>query len=211
MSNILNQKIVLTLNSVWQVLGITTPKQALTSMFSTIDGENMSAKALRVEYEEIEPGVYNFDKPILLEPLSWDQWSKLPIRPFDNIIHTSKYSYRIPTILIAHNFSKTIMRNIKPTKKAIFERDNYTCQYTGIKLNPSKLNIDHIRAVSKNGDNDWTNLVTCSKEINSKKGAKSIEEAGLKLIRKPKKPLPLPMSSIIKEVRNRDWKIFLDK
>lgn len=209
--DILNQKIVLTLNSVWSVLGVTTPKQAMTSMCSESDGGNLAAKALNIEYQEIEPGIFDFEKPILMEPLFFDDWVNLPVRPFDNYIRTSKKNIRIPTILISHNFSKTIIHYSKPTKRAILERDNYTCQYTGIKLPPSKLNIDHIQPKSRSGREDWTNLVTCSKEINSKKADKTPEEAGLKLIKPPRKPLPLPSSSLIREIRNRDWNIFLRK
>ncbi len=64
-------------------------------------------------------------------------------------------------------------------------RDGHACVYCGSKKN---LTIDHIIPKSKGGDNTWKNLVTCCSPCNLKKGDKSLEEIGMKLIKKPTEP-----------------------
>lgn len=59
-------------------------------------------------------------------------------------------------------------------RQAVFERDNYTCQYCG--KCGGDLECDHIVPVSRGGTNDISNLVTACKECNRKKAAKTAEE-----------------------------------
>ncbi|MBF4468827.1 MAG: HNH endonuclease [Methanobrevibacter arboriphilus] len=58
-------------------------------------------------------------------------------------------------------------KNTKPVpnsvRKAVFERDNYTCQCCNTKKD---LTIDHIVPRSKGGSNDETNLQTLCKSCN---------------------------------------------
>lgn len=53
----------------------------------------------------------------------------------------------------------------------IFERDNFTCQYCGEKQPNVTLEIDHIKPVSKGGENNINNLRTSCKQCNIGKGA----------------------------------------
>lgn len=53
---------------------------------------------------------------------------------------------------------------------AIYMRDNFTCLFCGIKYDRANLSLDHIVPVSKGGSNESTNLATCCKNCNSKKG-----------------------------------------
>ena len=124
-------------------------------------------------------------------------------------IATVKQHIRVPTVIVSLNYSKVPKREPKLTSAAIMERDNHTCQVTGIKLPKHKLNIDHIIPKSKGGVNDWKNMVSMSKEINSKKGNKTLEEAGLKLIKQPRKPNAIPICATIKDIRHYTWKHFI--
>lgn len=58
--------------------------------------------------------------------------------------------------------------------KAVFKRDNYTCQYCG-KVG-GKLEADHIIPFSKGGTDDMDNLVTACRKCNRQKRDKSVEE-----------------------------------
>lgn len=54
-------------------------------------------------------------------------------------------------------------------RQAVWERDNFTCQYCG---STTDLSIDHIVAESKGGDMSIENLQTLCRRCNSRKGAK---------------------------------------
>ena len=91
----------------------------------------------------------------------------------------------------------------------IYQRDNGVCQYTGKKIDRHTATVDHVLPRSRGGDDTWTNMVLCSKDVNTKKGNKLNSEAGLKLLKIPVTPQPIPMSSLIKEAKHVDWKHFL--
>ena len=201
---------VLVLNSVWLPIGTTNYQKALVSLCSESNGQ-LASKALDIQYKQISETEYDFNEVISIIPLSFEEWIELPIRSFDNRVRTAHRDIRLPNVILTLQFSKMPLRRPRPTKMNILQRDNFTCQYSGVKLPRSKLNVDHILAKSKGGKEDFSNLVTCSKEINSMKGDKKAEEVGLKLIRKPIIPLPTPVSALIREARMREWEIFLHK
>jgi hypothetical protein len=52
-------------------------------------------------------------------------------------------------------------------------------------------------------------MVLCHKEINSKKGNKTPEEAGLKLIKEPKEMKPILAYNYINFNNHIDWNLFI--
>ena len=104
-------------------------------------------------------------------------------------IKTSKGNYKLPAALVLVNYVVIPHNNFSPTRRNIFKRDNWTCQYCGFSSkNPKNLTIDHVHPQSKGGGTQWSNLVTACPKCNSRKGNKLLKECGLKLKRKPKKP-----------------------
>lgn len=61
----------------------------------------------------------------------------------------------------------------------VLARDNWTCQYCGDVASA----VDHIIARSRGGTNDMRNLVAVCKPCNSRKGDKTPQEAGMRLIK----------------------------
>jgi 5-methylcytosine-specific restriction endonuclease McrA len=76
--------------------------------------------------------------------------------------------------------------HVKLTKVEIFRRDNYTCQYCGIRA--KGLTIDHITPRYLGGDHSWENLVTACPECNRKKGGRTLKQARMTLRKKPYEP-----------------------
>lgn len=207
MKGIAEQELTLCLNSQWQPIGVKRVKDAIIGLCPGQAGDS-SLKALRIEYFEDKNGNIDFDDIILMEPLSWDEWVELPVREFHLSISTSKQKIRVPTVVVA-NFGKMPVKKFRPTIGEIWRRDKNQCQYTGKYLPKKDLNVDHIISRKNGGKDTFENMVLASKTINSKKGHLSLEEAGLRLIRKPSCPLPVPVWSLIKEAKHRDWKQFL--
>lgn len=97
------------------------------------------------------------------------------------------------------------------SKKHIYLRDNYTCQYCGKVGNPNDLTLDHILPQSRGGKSVWHNLVTSCKRCNTRKGDQTPREAGLTLLNKPK---PLTSHFYLHLVRskaqdNKYWRKYL--
>lgn len=62
------------------------------------------------------------------------------------------------------------------SKKAIRQRDNYTCQY----CNSYGTTIDHIIPKALGGKSTWGNLCVACSTCNSKKGSKTLDQIGYK-------------------------------
>ena len=75
---------------------------------------------------------------------------------------------------------------VKLTRREIFIRDNYTCQYCQRQF--TDLTIDHVIPRSRGGMHVWDNVVTACKACNHRKGGKSIAEARLSLHQQPHEP-----------------------
>lgn len=73
--------------------------------------------------------------------------------------------------------------DIKPGKRRhVYERDGFRCRYCADQPPVEELTIDHIIPVSRDGTNDFGNLVTCCFPCNNRKGDMLPHEAGMKLL-----------------------------
>jgi 5-methylcytosine-specific restriction endonuclease McrA len=194
MSNKLNKASVLVLNRNWQAINIRTPEDAICQMATGV------ATGLEIEGED------------QIRPVSWAEWLTLPIREQDEAIHTVRGQIRMPTVIVLANFAKVPKKRPKFGAKAIRERDGNRCQYTGRVLKPEEGSIDHILPVSRGGKDAWENCVWACKTVNSRKGNRLPDEAGLKLLAMPKAPKELPVTALIRNHQSiADWKLFLSE
>ena len=201
--DITSKLITLCLNSAWQPIGHKTVQDAISDLYAG------NYKALDIQYDVTDLGEWDFNSPTVMNPLAWDEWINLPIRDMDYLIRSAFLTVRVPTILIATNYNKVPYQRSKLTRQNIRLRDKGTCQYTGKKLKPSEGNVDHIMPVSRGGENTWTNMVYCDKELNERKGNKTPEEMGLSLITNPKEPKPKLASTMFRKARHVDWTHFI--
>ncbi len=70
------------------------------------------------------------------------------------------------------------------TRRAVFARDEWTCQYCG----RTAENVDHVIPKSRGGTHTWENVVAACRRCNSKKENKFPHEVGLRLHREPFAP-----------------------
>ena len=70
----------------------------------------------------------------------------------------------------------------------LFRRDGFLCMYCGERQRQSELSRDHVRPISRGGEDAWNNVVTACKHCNSHKGCRQPEEAGMQLLAVPFTP-----------------------
>lgn len=205
---LLDHAIVLSLNRAWQVIGHRTVRQALIALNGGATGLP-PALGMDIAYAPLENGSWNFDRPLYLNPLPWDAWTALPVRAFDLSIATPRFRVRVPTVIIATHYDRMPVRTPRLSRAAIYERDGGVCQYTGEQVGRHGGNLDHVVPRDRGGRDSFENLVWAKREINSLKANRLPHEAGLRLLRRPKSPAPLPVSALIREARHPDWRHFL--
>ena len=129
-TDLLEKPIVLSLNRAWQVIGHRTVKQALIALNGGSAGLP-PAMGLDIAYPKLEDDSWNFDRPLYLNPVAWEEWIKLPVREFDFVVSTPKLHIRVPTVIISTQFDRMPMRVPRVSRTAIFAWDGGVCQYTG--------------------------------------------------------------------------------
>ena len=73
----------------------------------------------------------------------------------------------------------------KITRRAVFARDAWTCQYCGARSN---LTVDHVIPKSKGGASSWENIVASCAPCNRRKGDALPRQVGMRLLRRPRQP-----------------------
>src|SRR5438105_13146153 len=73
----------------------------------------------------------------------------------------------------------------KITRRAVFARDSWTCQYCGSRSN---LTVDHVLPRSKGGMSSWENIVASCAPCNRRKGDRTPVQANMHPRRAPRAP-----------------------
>lgn len=125
-------------------------------------------------------------------------------------VHITKGDLTAPSVLKMRYQVRRPMPQLRLSRHTILARDNYTCQYCGVR--GKDLTIDHVHPRWSGGPHTWDNLVACCRRCNLKKGDKTPQQAHMKLARKPKRPHFVPYLSLplyLKAQNRDDWQMFL--
>lgn len=137
----------------------------------------------------------------------------------DSIAGVSK-KYKLPAVIKLCKFFKFGNCKVNFSRKNVFIRDDYRCQYCGNKFAVSDLTYDHVIPKStwlKAGSPTvWTNIVTACTVCNRKKGNKTPNEAKMILLNNPKEPSKslkyLPITNYLSTIKTeipQEWRLYL--
>lgn len=131
-------------------------------------------------------------------------WYDIPIR-------SPSIQVQMPAVVIFKKGTRPYKQAMKYAKYKVYLRDNGDCQYCGNHVPRAKWQLDHVHPRSKGGITTWTNVVVACPGCNQSKGNKTLEEAGMKLLRLPVRPKVLPDASPVlwNESMPEVWKDFL--
>jgi len=182
---------VLKLNKNWQVIGVTTIRQAISDMAA-----------------DAATGLYTADSQFT--PLRWREWLNIPVKDGEDFIQTVKLKVLIPRIIIMTKFDKLIVKAPKLTMKNLRLRDKDTCILSGKKLKPNQMSMEHIVPRSKGGRDTWDNIGLCDRDLNSERGNMPYEKYGKHPKWTPFAPRGKKPEEVISNKNNYpEWEIFL--
>ena len=101
-------------------------------------------------------------------------------------IHSARNSVHLPSVIRLLEYRRIPRQTRALSRKNILMRDRYTCQYCHKTLASGELTLDHVIPRSRAGESAWENLVACCHLCNNRKGSRTPEEAGMKLLRQPR-------------------------
>jgi 5-methylcytosine-specific restriction endonuclease McrA len=147
---------------------------------------------------------YNFD--------DWQDVSQQMVEvDASELICSPSISIKVPRVIVLMLYDKLPKRHVRFSRKNIFERDNWKCQYCGVKPAKADINLDHVVPRSRGGKTTWDNIVASCFRCNSKKGNKTLKQLGWKLQNSPTMPKWHPTISFPSGmVPHKEWVNFLD-
>ena len=103
-----------------------------------------------------------------------------------NAVHSARAAIRLPSVIRLLEYRRIPHQTRALSRKNILLRDRNTCQYCGKILAAGELTLDHVIPRSRAGESAWENLVACCHVCNNRKGSRTPEEAGMRLLRLPR-------------------------
>lgn len=113
-----------------------------------------------------------------------------PVIDSSRMIRSVAQSFTVPWIIRLHNSAPRSKKNQGPrfSRQNVYIRDGFRCQYCHDMGSLLTLTLDHLIPLARGGKTSWENIVTACKACNLRKGARTIEELGLRLMRLPERP-----------------------
>jgi 5-methylcytosine-specific restriction endonuclease McrA len=180
---------VLVLNRHFQPIHVTNAKRAFSLLYLGV------ARVLDREFR-------SFD---------FDSWAAMATEAGDDVVHTIDRAIRVPRVIILQLYDRIPKTKVRFSRHNIYMRDGNTCQYCGLALPRTELNLDHVVPRSQGGRTTWENVVCCCIDCNLAKGARTPEQAGMSLRKPPSRPRWTPTFRAAGDrIRYREWLPFLD-
>ncbi len=122
-------------------------------------------------------------------------------------VHTISARVEAPSIIRLVYLVKRPFAPRKLSKKEIFLRDQYTCQYCGKKT--PDLTLDHVIPRRQRGAHTWENVVTACSRCNLHKAGRTPAEANMRLKQEPRVPQPNPYRILQNRAILEEWRPYL--
>ena len=109
-------------------------------------------------------------------------------------ITSPSVSIKMPCVARLRKSVNPYKKGVKFSRVNVFTRDNFRCQYCGDRKTMRELNYDHVVPRRLGGKTEWENIVTACYKCNDRKGGRTPQQAGMKLLHTPTRPSALPMA-----------------
>ncbi len=178
----------LVLNRSWSPVHVTTVRRALCMVFR---------EAARIV------------SPESLMTFTFDEWVQQPAPSEDaHTIRSPSVRITAPEVILLNHYDRVPCHEAPFTRRNLFLRDDFTCQYCGRRTATDRLSVDHIMPRSRGGTTTWENCVLACVACNARKADRSLKESGLRLLRPPVRPRWTPYLNLRPSQRMDSWSRF---
>jgi 5-methylcytosine-specific restriction endonuclease McrA len=149
--------------------------------------------------------------PETYQPHDFDSWSSLSVARDEPCVRTVSLSLRIPEIIVLRRYDSLPRRSVAFSRRNLYRRDHFTCQYCGSRPGSEELTIDHIVPRSLGGRTTWNNCVLACVECNKRKSNRALRDTGMRLRKPPRSPRWSWDVEIALGRRRASWEHFLSE
>lgn len=182
------QEPTLVLNRHWAAVGTTTVRVGICLMYRA------AARAVH----PADSTLHDFES-----------WARIEPEAGEPCIRTVRHRLKVPEILLLSYYEGVPRRRLTFSRRNVYRRDRFTCQYCGARPPIEDLTVDHVEPKSRGGKTCWTNCVLSCVKCNRRKSSRTLAEAGVRLLREPREPAWFPALSIPPHIRKSSWSPFL--
>ena len=168
------QRPTLVLNRNWQPINFATVARALIMLWN---------ESVRV----VDPADYQL--------YDWSDWSKLTPEGDAPFVRGVRQRFRVPEVVTLTKFDRLPTASVTFSRRNVFKRDRFTCQYCGKQPGSDDLTIDHIVPRAHGGESSWTNCVLACTDCNKHKADRTPKQAHMRLRKDPVRPKWKPLYS----------------
>lgn len=183
----------LVLNKTWAPIQVTSVREAI----------GLVAKGSALI---IEPGTFRTH-----DLRTWNDVSRARPLLEGAVIRSARLALVPPEVILLTAYDGRGERAVVFSRKNLFKRDKYACQYCGAQPGPESLTIDHVLPRSRGGVSSWENCVLACIRCNARKADRMPEKAGMKLRRAPRKPAWKLLVQVPPRERRESWEQFLSR
>lgn len=123
-------------------------------------------------------------------------------------VRSANWETRVPAVVVLKTYEKK-KPIVRYSKRNVFLRDNYICQYCGVDVSKKTATLDHVLPQSHGGRTTYENTVCACSSCNARKGND-------KTIRPKKTPLRPTYYQLIEQRKKQpfegcypSWKVYL--
>jgi len=163
----------LVLNRNWQPVGVATVAKSLVKVW------NDTARI-------VDPADY--------QQYSWLDWAALAPREGEPFVRTGRLGrLRVPEVVTLTKYDRVPVNAVTFSRRNVFKRDRFTCQYCSRQPGGEELTIDHVVPRAQGGTSTWENCVLACVECNARKADRTPKQADMQLRKEPHRPLWRPL------------------
>lgn len=177
----------LVLNRSWMPVHVTTVRRALCMMVRDV------ARVVA---------------PDTLAVYTFSDWVQLMDPPTRDYVRSPSIRIPVPEVVVLKGYDRVPCHEAPFTRRNLFLRDDFTCQYCGRKGSPDRLSIDHVTPRSRGGRTTWENCVLACVSCNARKADRALKDSGLRLMRQPTRPRWTPYLNLRPSQQLDSWRRF---
>jgi 5-methylcytosine-specific restriction endonuclease McrA len=181
------QRPCLVLNRSWQPVHVSTVAKAIVQV--------CKGAAL-----VIDPATY--------QTFTWSDWSEVGPTVGEAFVRSMRSTYRVPEVIQLTSYDRLPKRSVTFSRRNIYKRDHFQCQYCGKNPGGEELTIDHVTPRAHGGISSWTNCVLACIECNSRKADRTPQQAEMRLKKEPVLPAWKPLYADHR-LRLDSWRKFI--
>jgi 5-methylcytosine-specific restriction endonuclease McrA len=179
----------LVLNRSWQPVGVAPVARSLVLLW------NDNARV-------VDPADYRL--------YSWADWAELVPAADEPFIQAVRLRLRVPEVVALTQYDRVPVNAVTFSRRNIYKRDRYTCQYCGAQPGSEELTLDHVVPRAQGGVSTWENCVLACVGCNKRKADRTPEQAAMPLRKRPVRPAWKPLYAS-RDVRIDSWSRFMSE